>query len=424
MSDNLSQEDIDRLLAGLPVERQESNVGADVPGGQAPVLTADEKDALGELGNISMGAAATALSEIISNKVDITTPNILEFHDIMEIIQNQEDAVVVEIQNTAGIESSVLFVLKNHDVAIITDLMMGGTGDVDPATYEIGELQLSAVGEAMNQMMGSAATNLSSMLNRRVDISPPKVTQIVPGQNVPLPPDIQQTPVIGVVFRLTIENHLDSEILQLMSAKAAKHMVQMLMGSIDSMLEEMQSEAPSAASQLDMQTSGMGGFDTSSMHGGPPPHMQQGMPGMQQQYPGMQQGMYQGMNQQMPPPGMQQGMYPGGMPQQNHVTVQPAQFTSFDGMQSTFGMENQNLELVLDVSLKLTVELGRTELPIKSVLELTRGSVIELERIAGEPVDLLANGKLIAKGEVVVIEDNFGLRITSIVSPADRLKNL
>ncbi len=106
------------------------------------------------------------------------------------------------------------------------------------------------------------------------------------------------------------------------------------------------------------------------------------------------------------------------------VTVRPVEFGSFDHQPNVFGEENKNLDLVMDVTLNLTVELGKTELSIKDVLELTRGSVIELDRVAGEPVDLMANGKLIAKGEVVVIEDNFGLRITSIVSPADRLRGL
>lgn len=106
------------------------------------------------------------------------------------------------------------------------------------------------------------------------------------------------------------------------------------------------------------------------------------------------------------------------------VTVQPVKFTSFDNFEQMRGEENKNLDILMDVKLQLNVELGRCELPIKKVLELTRGSIIELDKVAGEPVELYANGKLIANGEVVVIDDNFGLRITSITEPEARLPQL
>ncbi len=106
------------------------------------------------------------------------------------------------------------------------------------------------------------------------------------------------------------------------------------------------------------------------------------------------------------------------------VTVQPVQFASFEDLDQVQGPPNQNLNILLDVKLQLTVELGKTELPIKKVLELTKGSIVTLNKAAGEPVELYANGKLIAYGEVVVIEDNFGLRITHITDPARRLNTL
>ncbi len=106
------------------------------------------------------------------------------------------------------------------------------------------------------------------------------------------------------------------------------------------------------------------------------------------------------------------------------VTVQPVQFASFDEEENVHGKENKNLDLLMNVNLQMSVELGRTELPFKKVLELTRGSIISLDKLAGEPVELFANGKLVAFGEVVVIEDNFGLRITSIAAPEERLKTV
>lgn len=110
--------------------------------------------------------------------------------------------------------------------------------------------------------------------------------------------------------------------------------------------------------------------------------------------------------------------------EESPVTVQPVQFASFEDLEQVQGGKNQNLNILLDVKLQLTVELGRTELPIKKVLELTKGSIVTLNKAAGEPVELYANGKLIAYGEVVVIEDNFGLRITHITDPAKRLHSL
>lgn len=108
----------------------------------------------------------------------------------------------------------------------------------------------------------------------------------------------------------------------------------------------------------------------------------------------------------------------------NTVTVQPVQFASFEDLDQVQGPQNQNLNILLDVKLQLSVELGKAELPIKKVLELTKGSIVSLNKAAGEPVELYANGKLIAYGEVVVIEDNFGLRITHITDPVKRLNTI
>lgn len=378
MSDSLSQADIDRLLSGMPSDGDDGLPGSS-KGRPTSLLDNQEVETLTELYNISMSVAANTLTSTLSNKASITYPQILDFANISEVLNTQENSTLVEIKYLSGLDSSVILLLKNHDVAIIADLMMGGTGIVD--SVELNELQLSAAGEAMNQMMGSAATNLASILNRPIDISPPNISQITPGQPLPLlADDLKIAPIVGIVYKLTVGDLIDSELIQLMSVDAAKKQINMFMGSVDSLLQGPEPQLAKAS----------GG---SRMFGGAQP---------------------QQSNQN----------FDSGAFQQQPVTIQPARFTSFDGTSSLYGQENQNLELVLDVGLKLTVELGRAELPIKKVLELTRGSVIELDKVAGEPVDLLANGKLIAKGEVVVIEDNFGLRITSIISPADRLKNL
>lgn len=378
MSDDFNQGDIDKLLAGLPADGDMAGFGAS----SGNALTPDDNDTLGELCNISMGAASTSLSEILGNQVDISSPKILEFPDIAEILNTQEDSTIVEVKYLKSLSSTTLLLLKNNDVAIMADLMMGGTG---AAAAEVGELQLSAVGEAINQMMFSAVTNLSTIFNQPVEVSSAQVKQNIPGQVIDLPKDIQNVPIVGIVYKLTVGKLIDSELIHLMPAVTAKKQLEMFMGSVDNLLQEMPEPT----------------FNMSHAAAAGAPRM------------------FGSASEQKANPGTNTPGF-GQQP----VTIQPARFSSFDSTSSLYGSENQNLDLVLDVNLKLTVELGRSELPIKKVLELTRGSVIELDKVAGEPVDLLANGKLIAKGEVVVIEDNFGLRITSIISPADRLKNL
>lgn len=369
MSDNLSQEDIDRLLSGSPAPAAE-------PDPSLEFLDPTQCDAIGEIGNISMGSAATTLSMLLGNKVDITTPVVSKYVDVQELLDLSKKYVTVEIKYKAGLDGTTVFALNDQDTAIIADLMMGGDGRV--TNPEIGELQLSAVGEAMNQMMGTVATTLSSMFNIPIDITPPTVKHHEIGEKLDLAGDILFHPIVAVSFKLKIGDLIDSEFMQLMNVNSAKHQVGLLMNSMNTMIEGTQiTEQP--ASQPSIQ-----------------PEQQS--------------------HQQAPPQPQASSQQP--------VTVQPVQFVSFDNAQSSYGDSNKNLDLLLDVRLKLTVELGRTELPIKKVLELARGSVIELDKVAGEPVELFANGKLIAKGEVVVIEDNFGLRITSIVSPDSRIKNI
>ncbi|MDD3149654.1 MAG: flagellar motor switch phosphatase FliY [Candidatus Gastranaerophilales bacterium] len=346
-------------------------------------LTEQEADALGELCNISMGAAATTLSTLLNNKVEITTPTVMEFKQIEDIFQAPSKFVTVEINYIQGIKGTSLFSLKPEDTAIIADLMMGGSGKLaENTTTEVSELQLSAVGEAMNQMMGASSTSLSSIFNFSVNISPPVVKlQNTEDEKLELTQEVFDTPIIAVAFNFQVGELINSTMVQILPLAAAQKLINTLMSAMSGIAEEISSEVKSeqAPAVLEAVTAA----------------------------PVAKQKVA------TPPP-----------PPQPPITVQPVQFTSFDEVPAIGGENNRNLDLLMDIKLKLTVELGRTELPIKKVLDLTRGSVIELNKIAGEPVELFANGKQIARGEVVVIEDNFGLRITSIISPDNRIKNI
>lgn len=381
MSDKMSQEDIDRLLSGTAIPTPSGDEGD----GQLEYLTEMEADTLGEIGNIFMGSAATTLSLLLGQKVEITTPKVKEYENIEHMFNFQEDSVTVQIKYRYGLDGSTIFRLKTLDTAIIADLMMGGSGTVE--TVEVGELQLSAVGEAMNQMIGGAVTTMSSMFNNAIDITPPEVNLQKSGTQLILTDEVFGVPVVAVSFRLQIGNLIDSELIQLMSLSAAQNQVSRL-------LNAMEEDANKIAQSFEAGPPPA----PASSHAAPPPPT---APPMQTAY--------------MPPPS------PPVAPVAP-VTVQPVQFASFDDAHGSAGENNKNLDLLMDINITLTVELGRTEIPIKKALELTRGAVIELDKAAGEPVELYANGKLIAKGEVVVIEDNFGLRITNIVSPMNRLK--
>jgi len=404
MNEKMSQEDIDNILK----QPSPSNEASVLPEGDVTrkFLTNEEADTLGEISNIFMGSASTTLSMLLSNKVEITTPVVCEYEKIEESFVVNDDHIVVSIKYVEGLEGTTVFALKTKDTAIIANLMMGGDGV--PEVVEIGELELSAVGEAMNQMVGSASTSLSSMFNYPINISHPEVKLQEKDKNLELSTEILSNPIIAVKFRLIVGTLIDSEIIQIMSVKSAQEQVARLMKMMSAMSEsydasvnsvEQEIKTVAAVPQPQMQAAPQ----NVSQHQAPPVHQAAPIP------------------PQAPPYHSQQQRPEHPQPQ---VTVQPVQFTSFDNSANIYGEVNQNLNLVMDVKLELTVELGRTILPIKNVLEFTRGSIIELDKVAGEPVELYANGKLIAKGEVVVIEDNFGLRITNIISPESRIKDL
>ena len=419
MDGGLSQEEINALLAGMDLsdeeepETVESNnesskgaVDLSQEMAEASGLLSDvEKDAIGEVANISMGSSATTLYSLVNKKVNITTP-VVEFSTWDNLLtQYERPCVFIQIKYTVGLDGTNILILKEHDVKVITDLMMGGDGTNTDG--ELGELHLSAISEAMNQMMGASATSLSTMMQTKIDISPPEASlldlaQVKNGEDV--------SPFLGGVFvkisfRMQIEDLVDSSIMQLYPVDFARNVVDTFMSSQGTPLAPKSEEpAPAPAGNA------MGADANMGMMGGMNPQMDMNAMGMNQQM--MNMGM--GMNPQMMNMGMNQQM---GMPQgtmMQNVNVQPAQFQSFSSDGSAIAGQ-ENIGLIMDVPLNVTVELGRTSKSISEILDFAPGSIIELDRIAGEPIDVLVNGKLVAKGEVVVIEECFSVRITEII---------
>lgn len=417
--DYLSQEEIDALL------RQSESMGSTEPAEKTvdDFLTELEQDALGEIGNITFGSAATALSTLLGLKVDITTPKV----SIISRSQFEEafpkPHVAVHVNYVDGFEGINSLVIKKRDAQVIADLMLGGEGN--PADEELNEIHISAVQEAMNQMMGSSATSMSTIFNRFVNISPPgiDILNMESGEGVSSLPHDET--LIQVSFRLLIGDLIDSNLMQLLPVDFAKHMVDMLIGgaqesTANAPVTTPSHAAPAAAAPPVAQEQ--------------PPVQQQMPPQAPQQpapdYNGYGQapmGMPQGMPPQQPygmPPQQPYGapQHYGGMPNRN-VNVQPVQFANLQN--GAYGqVDENNLNLLMDIPLKVTVELGRTQKQIKDILELSQGSIVELDKLAGEPVDILVNNKLIAKGEVVVIDENFGVRVIDIVSQWDRIQKL
>ena len=420
--DYLSQEEIDALL-----RQSLGEDGEDVPAA-APetvnvddILTPIEQDALGEIGNITFGSAATALSTLLGKKVEITTPQVSVIHRDKFIDEFPKPHVAVHVKFVEGFEGINSLVIKTHDAKVIADLMLGGEGIVAEDT-ELNDIHISAVQEAMNQMMGSSATSMSTIFNRLVNISPPDVDILdmqtgVGVQNIP-PDDI----FVKIQFRLTIGDLIDSTIMQLLTVPFAKELVRSLMGDTQAQTaSQPQAPASAPASQPAPEPAAAAAPQQPS----PPPAAapaDQGMPMYGAPMPGYG-APAPGYGAPMPGYGVQPSPQTIGATAPRGVPVNPVQFTNL-GDSSITGAEETNLNLLLDIPLKVTVELGRTQKQIKEILELSQGSIIELDKLAGEPVDILVNNKLIARGEVVVIDENFGVRVTDIVSQWDRVQKI
>lgn len=368
----LSQEEIDSLLNGSD----------NTPAKEEELLSDIEKDLLGEIGNISMGSASTALYQIINQKVNITTP-VVTVTTLKEIKESFETpTIVLDVEYTSGIVGRNILIIKTEDAAVIANLMMGGDGKVD--SHNLTELEISAVQEAMNQMIGSAATSMATMFSREVNISPP-ISKIWSNKAELLSNAIpEEQDIIRVNFKMTIGNLVDSNIMQVLPVSTAKKIVDIMMGK-----EEENQGVPQEQVQVaqEVAATAVNTYD---------------------EVREMKQQITEKPIIETPAP---------------KVEVHKASFEPLNNERSGVS-SNKNIDLILDVPLDISVVLGRTKKSIKDILNLGTGSLIELDKLAEEPVEILVNGKKIALGEVVVVDENFGVRITSIVSSSERIQSL
>lgn len=400
----LSQEEIDALLRGTMDTDLETSTesGLEQSSSSSDILNEMEKDTLGEIANISMGTAATTLSQLLGKKVDITTPRV----DLATSEQIRQEypipSVICDVKYKMGIEGSNLLILSQQDGSVIVDLMMGGDGK-NPSP-ELSDLQISGVSEAMNQMMGSAATSMSTMFNAMVDITPPNLVlnDMKDGRDVIHDFLPQEEPLVRISFRMVVEDVIDSTLVQVIPLSVAQGMVNKLFGAMggETAASAAQSAAPAQPTPAPVPPA-PAVYQTPQA--APPPTYQASPYSNPAEYPSY--GMPQLDGQ--------------GRPQ---TPIQPAQFAPLQPGPPL--VQPDNLSLILDVPLQISVELGRAKKTIKEILDMGPGSVVELDRLAGESVDMIVNGKLIAKCEVVVVNETFGIRITDIIHPIERMSSL
>ena len=351
---------------GPAVAKHTDNCGTEIPEDIQGFLTGDQIDAIGEIGNICMGTSATTMSSILGHKVVITTPQVQLFKPENALAAYNCPFLAVSVGYSEGLEGKNLLILKDVDAAIITDVMMGGDGNIDKDNVVLTDIHMSAISEIMNQMIGSSATALSNMLGRAVNITPPQAQYIEVGGDVGslLPGSAM---LVRTSFDMEIEGVLHSQLLQMMPLEMAKELVQ------SQLSPEPAASAPAPAPNPAPAPA------SAPAHAAP---------------------------KRRPAP-------------ERMVSVQEAACEDFDDEENNTVTDAGNLQLINDIPLQVTVELGRTHKSLQEVMNFGVGSVIILDRLAGEPVDVIVNGKRIAKGEVVVIDENYGVRINEIFSRAN-----
>lgn len=421
MSDMMTQEEIEAMVRGEQKDSDAPEYAPDSKDAQADEqsqLNDEERDILGELGNICMGTAATTMYTLLGKRVSITTPMVLmRTKDEMKS-DHKAPFVAVSVSYTEGIEGDNLLLLKEEDAAVITDLLMGGEGIIQ-GDIVLDEIHLSAISELMNQMVGSAATSMSNVLHIPINISTP-TAQVVSIADQTLSKMFEDSPVIiKISFNMEIEGLLKSEIMQVMPYKFGQNLVERVKEATNDpkpMVAEVKSEPAPAA----MKTAPAPAPNPVAKAPAPAPVMSVPAPAPAP----MMSAPAPMMNAPMPAapePAYNPYFQPAASASPPRVDVKAVQFQTFGASNEGPNAFNENMNIIMDVPLQVSVELGKSRKSIRDILEFGMGSIIVLDKLAGELVDVMVNGKLIARGEVVVIDESYGVRITDIVTPEKRM---
>ncbi|MDR0951747.1 MAG: flagellar motor switch phosphatase FliY [Oscillospiraceae bacterium] len=404
---NLSQEEIDALMNGTAQETDSTPEPEPIP--DDFVLGPVEIDILGEVGNMCMGAVATTMYTLLDRPVSITTPKVTTARKSEVLAEYDTPFVVAQVNYTEGVSGSNLLILKESDAALITDLLMGGDGNIEEPVV-LDEMHMSAVSEVMNQMMGASATALSKLLGAAVNISTPQTEGI--SQDDDMSGFLEQEDiVVKISFDMVIEDLLQSELLQLMPFGLAKSLSDSLIPpEPEEPLNPPEPEAYAAPPPPPAPPPPQYAPPPEA-YAAPPPY---GVPPEAYSTPSQYASPPYGVPPMYAPP---PPMYAPPPPPQNAplVNVHNAQYPSFDQPAAPTGAVS-GMNLIHDIQLNVTVELGRTKREINDILKFGMGTIVVLDKTVGDPVEVFVNGKLLARGEVVVIEDSYGVRITEIIN--------
>ena len=422
-----------------------------------------ELDAIGEVMNISLGSSATAVSNLLDHRVEITTPTVSVCNVDEFVLGDLEPAVGVEIRYVSGLEGSNIMLLKRSDVKAIVDILMGY--ETPEEEFELNELTISAVCEVMNQMMGAASTALSDFLGFPVNISTPESFELndfdgFKKEHFPMQDGI----CVAVRFQLKIEGVIESKFINVMSTKLTRELLHCLgvdggdvipPNDLTVPQNEPEPESSSKAlSQEEIERLLHGGAEptpqpTPEPSGGtlsqeeierlmqgaasPEPQAvpqmppQTAMPNPSQPpqggavpypaYPMPPYGQY--MSGYYPPPGYYPPATPTAPPDPKIVNAKAVELPHLANGEALSEQQSDNLDMLMSVPLEISVEIGRTHKKVQDILSYTKGSLVVLDKLAGDQVDLFANGQCIARGDVVVIDDNFGIRITEVLNTPD-----
>ena len=451
----ISQEEMDMLVASMaggddgggdpptdeafPMAGEHEAGTAD--GGAGPAgeneagLTPMDVDILGEVYNVSMGAAAGAISSLLRMKVDITAPQVTVLKESDLTFKSLEPALGVEINYIIGVQGINIFILSQLDVMKIVDIWMGGSGQVDEGA-EFNDMHVSAIGEMMNQMMGQSSMALAGFLNTVIDISAPTTYKIEGSYS--LAKREPSAEIVATKFKLLVgDGVIDSELITTCDVEFAKSMISMAKVSfgmfdgsnmrVQDMVEDVRGDEPEPPEQQAPAERQQAAPQAPTQQHQEPPAQQPPAAAYQQAAPqAPTQQQINSSQYQQPPPGYYQ-QPPAAVAHQQYQppqqqNIQPVTFASFDPEMDLSGGYMGNINLIRRVPLDITAEIGQTKMPVRDVLEFGEGSIIPFERHVAEPIDIFANGVLIAKGNVVVLEENFGVRITEIIAPEELIK--
>jgi len=392
MSDGaLSQDEIDALLSGVDSSSM-SGLGHAPAATMAPPAAAFDKGALEKFFSSTTNALSSNLAALTGASVTLTGPDVDANNRDGFIAALPSMVTVISANYTSGFPGEHLFILPEESAKAIAALM---TKEED---IQLDDMAMSVIGEVVSQMVGTQITAMTDKTGNKSIAAASPTAANVPKATAALPAG----DFAVMSYSLDLGDGPGHQMWEILGTSPATDISSSLNGG----------SAGGAKPQMGQAMPGMG------MPG-------MGMPGMQMPNMGMMGG---GMDMSQMMGGMG-GMMGGGMPGMQmpgmgHPTnVQPVQFPNL--MQPRLGAhEAGNIGLIMDVSMEMTVELGRTRKLIKEILGMGEGTIIELDKLAGEPVDILVNHKLIAKGEVVVIDENFGVRVTEIVSPMERINDM